>query len=403
MPRSLPLQGQIPAPVTRPFPPLAAKGFRPFFLLAGVFAAALVPVWMLMLSTVLTPVRYLEPAAWHAHEMVFGFAAAVVAGFLLTAVGNWTQRETLTGAPLLALAACWVAGRLAMALAEQLPPGIPALVDLAFLPLLGVALARPLVATKSYRNFVMLAVLAALFAANVTVHLAALGALPESSARRACLVGVDLVVLMILVIAGRVFPMFTRNATGVASIRSIPKLDGLTLFGMAVLTLVDTRAPDTRLGAVAAAVVAVLAVARAVHWGTRHSLREPLLWVLHAGYAWLVLGLVLRALAGFGPITSSLGMHALTVGAIGSITLGMMARVALGHTGRLLVAPRPMAWAFGAVNAAAVARVLVPLVFPFRYFDALIAAAVLWTIAFGLFVAVYAPIVATPRTDGKPG
>ena len=146
--------------------------------------------------------------------MVPGYAVAVIAGFLLTAVGNWTQRETLVGTPLLALSALWVLGRVAMAFAGALPRGLPALVDLAFLPALIAVLARPLLATRSRRNFIMLGILGALFAANVVVHLDALGVMAMGSARRACLVAIDVVVLIILLIADRVFPMFTRNTTG---------------------------------------------------------------------------------------------------------------------------------------------------------------------------------------------
>jgi uncharacterized protein involved in response to NO len=405
MQRSLLLQGEAPTPASAPRWPIAAKGFRPFFLLAGAFAAAVVPLWILVVAGVVHPAGYLEATAWHAHEMVFGFSVAVIAGFLLTAVGNWTGRETAVGGPLLALAALWAAGRVAMLVPGALPRGLPALVDLAFLPALLAVLARPLVQARNRRNFVMLAILGALFAANAVVHASALGVAAPGAARHACLVALDVVVLVILIIAGRIFPMFTRNATGVESIRSSRALDALAVASMAALTLLDAIAPE---GGAASSVVAgaagVLAAARAARWGTRHVARIPLLWILHAGYAWLVIGLLLRALAGFvAAIPASVAAHALTVGAIGSLTLGMMARVALGHSGRPLVAPRSVAWAFVAVNAAAVARVVVPLVAPAWTLWALVAAAVLWTAAFVVYVAAYAPILLSPRVDGKAG
>ena len=336
--------------------------------------------------------------------MVLGYAVAVIAGFLLTAVGNWTQRETLVGTPLLALSALWVLGRVAMAFAGALPRGLPALVDLAFLPALIAVLARPLLATRSRRNFIMLGILGALFAANVVVHLDALGVMAMGSARRACLVAIDVVVLIILLIAGRVFPMFTRNTTGVTSIRSSPSLDVLTVSAMAILTLLDVLVPDHAATAAAAGGVGALAIVRAARWGTRHTARHPLLWILHAGYAWLALGLLLRALAGFDPaVPGSLATHALTVGAIGSLTLGMMARVSLGHTGRPPVASRPMAWAFGAITAAAFARAIVPLFVPGGYFATLVAAAGLWTVAFLLYLVACVPVLVMRRVDGKPG
>jgi uncharacterized protein involved in response to NO len=281
---------------------IAQKGFRPFFLLASLFAIAVVPFWVLVLLGIVTPVAYLDPITWHAHEMIFGFSVGVIAGFLLTAVGNWTHRETLVGAPLLALAALWALGRLAMLFASALPRGVPALVDLAFLPALMLAVARPLVAAKSRKNFVMVGVLGALFAANVAVHLEALGVAAIGAARQGERVAIDLVVLLIVVIAGRVFPMFTRNTTARTSIRSVPVLEVSAVAAMAVFTASDAIAPDRTSTAVAAAVACVLTAARAARWGTRHTARHALLWILHAGYAWIPIGLALRAAAFFAPV-----------------------------------------------------------------------------------------------------
>jgi uncharacterized protein involved in response to NO len=173
---------------------------------------------------------------------------------------------------------------------------------------------------------------------------------------------------------------------------------------MAFLTVLDVFTPESRGAAVTSGVVGVLAAARAVHWGGRHSARVPLLWILHVGYAWLPIGLLLRALAAFDPaVPRSLATHALTVGAIGCLTLGMMARVALGHTGRPLVATKPLAWAFAAIAGAAAARVLVPLFAPAWYFPALVIAGALWSTAFLTYVLVYAPLLSKPRLDGKAG
>jgi uncharacterized protein involved in response to NO len=382
---------------------IVGKGFRPFFLLAGAFGAAIIPLWMLVLTGLIQPGDYLPASVWHAHEMVFGFAVAVLAGFLLTAVSNWTKRETLTGVPLLALAALWLLGRVAMLLSGRLPHALTAAVDLSFLPALIVAIARPLVAAGNRRNFVMIGVLAALFAANAVMHASALG-LGASDGRRACLVAIDVLVFVILVIAGRVFPMFTRNATGVAEIRSIPALDVATVVGMGIVIVIGIVLPDSSPSAVAAAAVAVLAVARAWHWGTRHVLRHPLLWILHAGYAWLLIGLMLRGVARASTaVPASLSTHALTVGGIGSLTLGMMARVSLGHTGRPMRASPLMTSAFVAVTGAAIARVLCPIVLPGHYFGELLVAGGLWTAAFLTFVVSHAPILCARRVDGKPG
>jgi uncharacterized protein involved in response to NO len=384
--------------------PLLAKAFRPFFLLAAIYAVVMVPLWLAVIGGNLPPNAYLQPSAWHAHEMIWGFVIAVVAGFLLTAVGNWTQRETATGAPLAGLVLLWLAGRLAMLFAGELPRGVPAAVDLAFLPVLGGVLARPLIAAKNRRNFVMLAIVAALFAANLIVHLEGLALAPVGSARLAGAFSVDLVVLLILLIGGRVFPTFTRNATGVASIRNVPWLDRGCVAAMVGLLIADAVAPSSLLTPILAGVAGLLAAARAVHWGTRHSLRDPLLWVLHLGYGWLVIGLLLRASAGvLGAPSVSMATHALTVGAIGTLTLGMMARVALGHTGRMLVAPSPMTAAFVAITLAALARVLGPWLLPEQYLLGLVVAGIFWVLAFAVFLAAYSPILCRPRVDGRPG
>ena len=394
----------MPEPASRPRFAIAAKGFRPFFLLAACFAASIVPVWIAILAGLVPPSTTLDPTTWHAHEMVFGFAVAVIAGFLLTAASNWTQRETVVGAPLLALSALWLAGRAAMVLPGVLPRGMSAVIDLAFLPALIAVLARPLVASKNRRNFVMLGVLGALFVANLVVHLDALQVTSLGSGRRACLVAIDVVLLVILVIAGRVFPMFTRNATGIASIRSSRPLDALAIGGMGVLSLLDAFMPESLGAGVAAAVVAALALLRTGPWGMRHTARHPLLWILHLGHGWIPIGLALRAFSTLTQaIPGSFATHALTLGAIGSLTLGMMARVSLGHTGRLLVASKPIVAAFIAITLAAGARAIVPLFVPSLYLVTLYAAAALWTGAFVLFLYVYAPILTSPRPDGKPG
>jgi uncharacterized protein involved in response to NO len=398
MQRLLPLESALPEPTSRPRWAIGAKGFRPFFLLSAIFAATIVPLWLLVLSGLAPAPGYLDPTSWHAHEMVLGYAVGVIAGFLLTAVGNWTRRETLVGPPLLGLAALWALGRVVMFLGGVLPHALVALVDLAFLPVLIVVLARPLLAARDRRNYGMLGILGALFAANLVVHLAALGVVGMHAAREGSLFAIDVVVLVILVIAGRVFPMFTRNATGVTTIRSSQALDVLTIGAMALLAGIDAIAPAHEAGNIVAGVVGLLAIARAARWGTRHTARHPLLWILHAGYAWLALGLVLRALG-----ETSLATHALTVGAIGSLTLGMMARVSLGHSGRPLVAPRPAALAFGAITVAAVLRVVAPLIASRAYLAELIAAGGFWTLAFALYLLAYADVLTSPRVDGRAG
>ncbi len=400
----LPFSGSSPTAQAVQGAAVLAKGFRPFFLLAGLFAMLIVPLWLLVLRGSITATPHLDPVTWHAHEMLFGFGVAVIAGFLLTAVGNWTGRETATGRGLLALVLLWLSGRALLLLPFALPRALVAAVDLAFLPVLIAVLARPLLAAQSRRNLALLVVLFGLFLANGLVHGAALGLVPVEVSRPALLVGLDWITVMMLLIAGRVLPMFTKNATGVSSIRSRPWLDRAALAAVIGATLAEALGADGRVVGSLLGLAGVFAVLRARYWGAIRSLREPMLWVLHAGYAWLCVGLLLRGLALWGsPALASPASHALTVGAVGGLTLGMMARVALGHTGRALVAARPMAWAFGAINAAALSRVALPLLFPARYVASLWIAGALWLIAFGSFVAVYAPILLGPRVDGRAG
>lgn len=393
--------GDPPAP-SRAVPAFAAKGFRPFFLGSAIFAALIVPVWLLALSGVVRADGYLDPTYWHAHEMIFGFSVAVVAGFLLTAVGNWTARETAIGRPLMGLAALWLAGRVALAAAGALPKGAVAAIDLAFLPALALAIGRPIVTTRNARNYPILLVVLLLTAINVVMHLDVLGVI-AGWRQRASTFSVDLITLLILFVAARIFPMFTRNATKVESVRNVPALDWATTGAMAALAIADVALPGSAIGTALAGLTATLALARSVTWGARHSLGIPLLWILHVGHAWIPIGLALRVAAAFTPaIPQASALHALTVGAIGCTTLGMMARVSLGHTGRPLVAPRSATIAFVLVTLAAAARVFGTLS-PASYKGALHAAGTLWALAFAIFALAYAKILTGPRVDGKPG
>lgn len=410
MSSALRLHGEPPPAQVGTAPaPMLAKGFRPFFLAAAMFAALIVPLWLLTFGGhAAVSGAYFGAQLWHAHEMVFGFASAVIAGFLLTAVGNWTGRETAVGAPLLALVLIWLLGRIAVSFPTPLPRGVPALLDLAFLPSLALVLARPLVAAGNRRNYVMLGVLGALWLANVAMHVDALGYTSLTGtglARRAVLVAVDVVVFVVAVMAGRIFPMFTRNGTGAQNIRNVPALDRAALVALAFVTLFDAAWPESRAAALISAVAAVLSIARALHWGTRHAMRVPLLWILHLGYAFLPLGLLFKAaaLSGLVGAAPSLATHALTVGVIGLTTLGMMARVALGHSGRPLAPPRSAVIAFVLVAAAAFVRVFAPLAFRAHYVETVTAAGTMWALGFTLYAIAYAPILMRARIDGKSG
>jgi len=381
--------------------PLLEKGFRPFFLLGAGFATVAVPLWLLALRGGQQPGGPFGAMQWHAHEMLFGFSTAIIAGFLLTAVSNWSGRETTTGWPLAALASLWTLGRFAMFFAEQLPRYAPALLDLAFMPALALTCALPLLAARSRRNYVFVALLLALWMANGVAHSAALLGTIQTVriAHRAAL---DVIVLMMVLMSGRVVPMFTRNTTRLAWIRSARRLEFGSLGAVLLLTLSDIWPTGTGLSAALAAASGVMLLARMRYWGSLHTTRDPLLWTLHLGALWIPVGLLLRATSALTPVVpEGSSLHALTAGAIGLLTLGMMARVSLGHTGRMLALPRGMTGSFMCLVAAGLVRVLAPLLPSSHYLLGLTVATVAWSTAFALFLASYWTILVSPRADAR--
>jgi uncharacterized protein involved in response to NO len=386
---------------------LWGRAFRPFFLGLGLQAVLVLPWWTLAWIGILATPAWLTPMAWHGHEMVFGFAAAAIAGFLLTASPVWSGGPALTGRPLAALFALWVAGRVAFAAAGVLPAWLVAVVDLSFLPLVAAAVVRTLRGSGQVRNYAVVGLVATLAAANAAVHAEACG-LTAGVAQRGLRFAVDLVVVLILVIGGRITPAFTRNAfrrRGLSiEVRSWPLLDGATLAlagATAASGLVLGRTAPTGLVAVAAG---LCAAARLAGWRSWHVRGDPLLWSLHAATAWVVVGLVLVGLGDLGaPVPATAGLHALTAGAIGSAILAVATRVGLGHTGRPLEPPAGVVGAYVLVHAAALLRVATPFL-PGDVQPALLVASGLgWACAYGLFTLRYWPILATPRPDGRPG
>jgi len=363
---------------------LLALGFRPFYLLAGAYAALSVPLWALQYFGVLPPVQPL----WHAHEMIFGYAFAVIAGFLLTAVRNWTGRTTPSGAPLAALAAVWIAARLS----APFSLAASSVVDFLFAAGLAWGIGRPIVGSRNRNGFFIVLVLA-IGAASMLFQLAA---------REALQVGLDLVLLVVAIMAGRVVPGFTNNAVPRAGARRVPSLELAALASVVAILLLDLFQLQQ-----AAAVLALLAAAlhaiRLWLWAPLATRGRPILWILHLSYAWIVVHLAMRGLAEWGLVPPVLATHALTVGAIGGITLGMMTRTARGHTGRLLIVGTAEVWAYGLVQAAAVVRALLPLAWPSGYTTCVAASAALWALAFAVFTVAYFPVLSRPRVDGKPG
>jgi uncharacterized protein involved in response to NO len=381
---------------------LFAKGFRPFFMIAAAFAAFTLPLFLLKFTGYLATQSYLVLTNWHAHEMIFGFTVAVLGGFLLTAVGNWTGRATAEGASLAVLVAVWTAGRIAMLAPDALPRYVPALLDLAFLPALIVACAIPLLQTKNRRNYGFLVLLGALWLANASIHAAALGLASASWQRDGNWIAVDLLVVALVVMTGRVVPMFTRNALHAEKVRGEPILERLTLISVVLLVALQLLKAPVWSTAAGAAAAGCLSLLRMRFWGTARTLREPLVWILHAGSIWIGLGFLLRSAASFFLVPLSSALHALTAGAIGALTLGMMARVALGHTGRPLTVQSPIVVAFGCVLIGGALRSAAPLLWPATVIP-LVVAATLWSAGFLLYLVTYAPVLLAPRVDGRPG
>jgi len=378
-------------------PPLLTLGFRPFFLLAGAAAVILMGYWIHAYGRGTAVSAYYSGFVWHGHEMLFGYTGAVIAGFMLTAVRNWTKQDTLRGPALAALAILWLAARLLAFLPAA--GWMLAVVDTAFFPCLGIAIARPLLRAGDRKNLVLLVMLTALTAANLGVHLELLG-LVSGLAQASLRFGVYVVVLLIALIGGRVLPFFTERALPGAKIQRWRAVEITALGGLLLLIIVDTAAPNSLASVLIACLVAVAHGTRWVGWHSAGVWRVPLLWVLYLGYGWLIVGLLLTAAGAAGWIGGTLALHAFTTGAIGVMTMGMMTRIGLGHTGRTLTAPLSMAIGFALINLAAIARVAGPLVMPDRYPLWITTSGLLWAAAFLIYVVVAAPVLIRARADG---
>ena len=377
-----------------------ALGFRPFFLSAGLYAVLMMGLWLLVLRGGLS-LGELPPPIWHGHEMLFGFAVAVIAGFLLTAAQNWTGIPTPSGPPLAALFLLWLAGRLVF-LFPLLPPLMIAAIDFAFLPVLAIALALSVLRARQLHNYPFLLMLLVLAAANALVHAGSLEWIAVSSSLGLHLAAY-VIVMMMTVMGGRVIPSFTDNKLRTRA-RRWKAIEILVPASTLAALIAALATPFSIVTALLAALAAAAHAVRLAGWYTNKYWSVPLLWILHLGYAWIAAGFALLALsaAGMGAAAGS-ALHAFTAGAIGTLTLGMMARVSLGHSGRMLEPAPLMTWAFVAVNLAALVRIAQPLLFPSQHASGMVIAGVLWIAAFGLFAAIYAPILLRPRVDGKPG
>jgi uncharacterized protein involved in response to NO len=373
-------------------------GFRPFYLLASIFASLSILLWVGQYEGFL-PAMYVRGPAWHGHEMLFGYTLAVVTGFLFTAVRNWTGQPTPTGAALAGYAALWLAGRVLVLTPYAMTA---ALVNAAFPVAVAVGIGIPLLRSANRRNYFFVVLLLGLGGAVLAVHLSALGlvAWPE---RASLQVGLDVVLFIMAVMGGRVIPMFTNNGIpGVAAARH-PLVEKLALASVLSLLAADLLQAPSALVAVVAVVAAGAQAARLYLWQPWRTFAAPLVWILHAAYGWIVVYLVLRGLAAFDVVAAPLAVHALTIGAIGGMTIGMMTRTARGHTGRSLTTDNFEVACFALVMVAAVVRVFGGLLLPGAYLATVTVSGLCWSAAFALFALRYWPVLSRERFDGKAG
>lgn len=380
--------------------PFLSAGFRPFFACAGLWAImALALSLAMMLGRPALATAY-DARAWHFHELLFGYLAAAVAGFLLTAIPNWTGRLPLRGGPLLGLVLVWCAGRFGMLAAAWLGPAAAALLDLAFLPALAAAALREILAGRNWRNLPIVLLVALLALANGLFHAEALGFADSGAA--AFRLGLGTMLLLVALIGGRIIPSFTGNWLRKRGAAALPagfgRFDRLTLIATLAALGLWAAVPQSGLLAGAAALAAALNLARWLRWRGHLSLAEPLLWVLHLAYLWIAVGFALLAAAAAraAPGLQEAAIHAWTVGALATMTLAVMSRAILGHTGRSVTAGPGLTAVFALITLAAAARLLAVL-WPASYEALLYVSAAAWIGAFALFLALCGPILLRPK------
>jgi uncharacterized protein involved in response to NO len=382
-------------------PAVLSAGFRPFFLAAAVWAALAVPLWLAAdTEGLVLPIR-LAPWVWHAHEMIFGFAAASVTGFLLTPIPNWTGRLPLQGPPLATLVFLWALGRVGVLISARIGAPAAALADLCFPFAFLAVVAREILAGENWRNLPVVGALLLLFAGNLLVHIDALGV--AATAELGNRVGIATLLMLISLVGGRIIPSFTRNWLAkfrpeVRAPAPAGRFDPAVLAITAVALAMWAIAPEAAASSCFLLIAGIAIGLRLSRWRGLSTAREPLLLILHVGYAWLALGLLLCGVDGiFEIVPPTAALHTLTVGAIGTMTLAVMTRASLGHTGGPLRAGPITKTIYILVTIAAVLRVLSPLAAEILLW----LASVSWTGAFGLFAVFYGRILMRPRVEGE--
>lgn len=395
--------------------PVLRLGFRPFFLLGSIFSLFSVFIWVLMVRGQLTFTPFGGGYWWHIHEMIFGFCGAIIVGFLLTAVQNWTGIKGLKGTPLFLMVLLWFAGRLLMlfpGITAGIAPGqasliFSALIDISFFPLVAIVLAKPIVAIKQYRNLFFIPLLGLFTVANIEMHLSLW--LPQTfDMRHAGFAALMLVTLLICVMSARVVPMFTANGTKTAQVAGLKWLDIWANASLALATLLLLLHPvypfDPSVFGAFLIIAGISQCIRWLRWRPWITGSVPLLWSLHGAITFIWLGLLLLGASYFSAeIESNHVLHLLTIGGIGGVILAMISRVSLGHTGRPLVPPKLMSLAFSLIFVSALLRGLAPWVWPQHTALFIDVSALCWLLGFALFIMKYGPMLSKARKDGRPG
>lgn len=384
---------------------LFEMGFRPFFLLASLFSIIATVLWMATYTLGWSlPVNVVSPIAWHGHEMVFGYSTAMIAGFLLTAVRNWTGVPTITGLPLAMLVLMWLLARILPLSNSPLLFMWAACFDILFLLGFALAIIYPVVKVKQWRQTAVISKVVLLLAANIAYYLGAFHVVDQGISW-GLFSAVYIIMALIFTLARRVMPFFIERGVGYeVKLKNWSIIDSSSLILLAALWLVDVFFKQALLTALFSLALAVIHSVRLWGWYTKGIWKKPLLWVLFLGYGMFILGFLLTAFNFFALYATTIPLHAFTYGGIGMMILGMAARISLGHTGNNInEPPKILSWVFSILFIGALTRVVMPILLPSAYLQLIGLSQVLWIIAFTLFLYRYFMIFIEPRVDGAPG
>ncbi|MEZ5758903.1 MAG: NnrS family protein [Emcibacteraceae bacterium] len=378
--------------------PFLGRGFRPFFFLGAAYSVINIFIWAFIYSGKISPPSfYFDPVSWHSHEMIYGFVLAIVSGFLLTAVANWTGGAPARQVHLAGLCLLWLFGRLAVNIDIGLPYWGIVIAELLFLPALTISLTIPLLKSWNTRNFIFLSFLTGLFACDLWFLLV--------QELEPLYIAIIIILMMISLVGGRIIPAFTVGAlrqTGLHLYQTPQtKMDAAALISLLAVVLSIALFPNSLVLFFAALISSLIHLIRMRHYHTLKTRHDPMLWVLHLGYCWLIIGLFLISLTGLNILTMPMIIHALTIGAIGTMILGMICRVTLGHTGRNLKASRSTMLAFSLIQCAALVRVIGPIIVPSQKINLVTLSASLWVICFMIYLVEYSPMLFSKRPDGR--